>query len=183
MKKLLLVLLAVALVGSVASAQMMAKTGQWGVQTSIGVATSPVLKTSTIGAKFIVSDQVGIRVEAGLTSFSVSGGAGSTTGYAIGAGFEYHLTGGKGNVSPYLGLQAGFGGGSVPTPAGGVAPTTSSTFGIVGVFGGEYFFSSNFSWAGELGIGFASTSNFVGTNSASLFATGSVTNIFTWYIN
>ena len=176
MKKVLLVLLAVVLIGSVASAQSMAKNGQWGIQTSLGLASSPVAGVSTIGAKFLVSDDVAIRVELGLTSVSLSGGGGSTTGYGIGAGFEYHLTGGKGNVSPYVGLGVGYGGGS--TPGGGTTPTTLA---VQGFFGGEYFFSSNFSWAGQIGLGFGSTGVSGATTTA--IATGSATMIATWYIN
>lgn len=176
MMKVVLTLMVIVLVSSVGFSQSMAKSGQWGIQTSIGAAASPVLGTGTIGAKFLVSEDFALRIEAGINSLSPPGGGGSTTGYAVGGGFEYHLAGGMGNVSPYLGLQAGFGGGSVP--GGGTTPTSIS---VVGVFGGEYFFSSNFSWAGELGLGFNSTGA-SGTTTTTI-ATGSATFIMTWYIN
>ena len=186
MKNIALVLMAIALVGAVAHAADMPKQGQWGIQTSIGVASSPVLGSSTIGAKFMVSHNVAIRAEIGVTSVSPAGGGGSTTGFEIGAGFEYHLASAPGNVSPYLGLQAGFGGGSVS--GGGSTP---SRFGVNAVFGGEYFFSSNFSAAGEVGIGFSSLSNQpaptvtdpTATGSTTRFGTGSAIFILTWYMN
>ncbi len=182
MKRLLLVLLALVLVGSVASAQMMAKSGMWGIQTSLGFATSTTLAAPTIGAKFLVSDDIAIRFEAGITSASVTGGAGSTTGYAVGGAFEYHLTGGKGNVSPYVGLGVGFGGSSLP--GGGTAPTSLT---VGGFFGGEYFFSTNFSAAGQIGVGFNSTGISGATtttiSTGSMNATSTAAIIWTWYIN
>lgn len=176
MMKVVFTLMLIVLVSSVGFSQSMAKSGQWGIQTSLGVASSPVAGANTVGFKFLASEDFAIRFEAGLASISPPGGGGSTTGFEVGAGFEYHLAGGMGNVSPYLGLQAGFGGGSVP--GGGTTPTSIS---VVGVFGGEYFFSSNFSWAGEIGLGFNSTGA-SGTTTTSI-GTGSATLIATWYIN
>src|SRR5712671_4935472 len=98
MKKIAFVLIAILIVSSVAMSQM-AKQGQWGIQTSLGGANSPVQSTSTIGAKFMASDNVAVRVEVGVSSVTPSGGSAST-GYAIGAGFEYHMDA-HGNVSPY----------------------------------------------------------------------------------
>ena len=186
MKKVALVLMAIVLVGSVAMSQGMAKSGQWGIQTSLGVASSPVRTTPTVGLKFMASENLAVRVEAGFNSYSPAGGGNTTTGYAFGAGFEYHMTA-VGSVSPYVGFQAGYGGGS--TGGGG---STQTSFGAAGVWGGEYFFSSNFSWGGEVGIGFTSTSNVLtgvdinglpiyGTRSE--IGTGSATLIATWYLN
>ena len=205
MKKIALVLIAIALVSVTAIAGDMAKVGQWGVQASIGAATSPVQGVSTIGAKFMASENVAIRVEAGLSSYSPpSPGtvypsttpaypSGSTTGYEFGAGFEYHMTA-VGGVSPYVGLQAGYASGSTPAPAApATAPPTPATFSVTGVWGGEYFFSSNFSWGGEIGLGFSSTTNIwnggvdasgkLTYGSSSTIGTGSATMILTWYLN
>ena len=74
----------------------------------------------------------------------------TTTAYDLGVGFEYHF-GGKGGVSPYAGAALSYSGESFST--GG---PTASDFGVKLVFGGEYFFSDNFSWAGELGLGYRS---------------------------
>lgn len=177
MKRLLLVLLAVVLLGSVASAQMMAKSGMWGIQTSLGFAFSPIAAAPTLGAKFVVSDDIAIRFEAGISSTSPPGGGGSTTGYAVGADFEYHLSGGKGNVSPYLGLGVGFGGGSVP--GGGTTPTALT---VGGFFGGEYFFTTNFSAAGQIGVGFT-TAGVSGATTTTIATAGVGAVVWTWYIN
>ncbi len=182
MKKIALVLIAIAIVSTAAIAGDMAKSGQWGVQTSLGVASSPQ-PISTLGLKFMASENLAVRIEAGFGSFS-PGGSGSSTssGYAFGAGFEYHMTA-VGGVSPYVGLQAGYGGESTPTPTGGTS-TNASNVSVNGVWGGEYFFSSNFSWAGEIGLGFVSSSSGVtGASSSSTIGTGSATVILTWYLN
>ncbi len=181
MKKIALVLMAIALISASALAGDMAKQGQWGIQTSLGIASQPVtlagqLPVASVGAKFMVSENIAVRVELGFVSSSPSGGGGSTSGYNIGAGFEYHMESKGGNVSPYVGAQLGFAGMSVP--GGGTTPTS---FSVGGVFGGEYFFSSNFSWGGELGIGFNSQG--VSGATTTTIATGSATMIATWYLN
>jgi hypothetical protein len=110
-----------------------------------------------------------------LGLLSISSGGASTTLFDLGVGFEYHF-GGKGGVSPYAGAQISYSGASVP--AGGTAP---SQYGIDAVFGGEYFFSSNFSWAGEARFGVVSDSTagvkttYIGTLGFAAF--------LTWYIN
>lgn len=192
MKKIALVSIAIVLVSCAAIAGDMAKSGQWGIQTSLGVANSPVLSGSTIGLKFMASENLAVRVEAGFTSATPAGTSGSTSGYTFGAGFEYHMTA-VGGVSPYVGLQAGYGGGSPPSPPAGVtAPPTPSLFRVTGIWGGEYFFSSNFSWGGEIGIGYSSISNQLSGvdalgnptyGSASAIGTGSATMILSWYLN
>ena len=176
MKKIALVLVAIAVLSTAAMAGDMAKSGQWGIQTALGVSNSPVFGTSNVGVKFMASENLAIRVEVGFATVSPPGGGGSTSGYAIGAGFEYHMESKGGNVSPYVGLQAGFGGGSVP--GGGTTPTA---FQVNGVWGGEYFFSSNFSWGGEIGLGFVSAGASGATTTG--FGTGSATMIATWYLN
>src|SRR5436309_2222992 len=164
MNRVALTLMAMLLIVSIASSQgTMAKSGQWGVQTSIGLSSSPILSTATIGAKFMASDNLAIRVEAGFASSTPpsppTGSSSATTGYGFGGGFEYHMDSKGGSVSPYVGLEAGYGGGSTPSPSTGTAPPTPALFGVEGVVGGEYFFSSNFSWGGEIGVGFQSLSN------------------------
>ena len=177
MKKIALVLIAIALISASALAGDMVKSGQWGIQTSLGVAGSPVIGTNSAGVKFMASENLAVRVELGFTSFSPAGGGGSTSGYALGAGFEYHMESKGGNVSPYVGLQAGYGGGSAP--GGGTTPTV---FAVNGVFGGEYFFSSNFSVGGEVGLGFASAGA-SGATSTGIGTFGVGNWIATWYLN
>jgi hypothetical protein len=177
MKRLSLALFALVIVGSLAFAEGSAKRGQFGIQTQLGLATSPVIGTSSFGAKYMVTDTIAIRAEVGLTSQSSNGA--SFTGYELGGGFEYHF-GGKGGVSPYAGAQLGYAGGS--TSAGGSQP---SEFILKGVFGGEYFFSTNFSLAGEIALGFDSQTG-AGVTTTTFFTEGAgagASLIATWYIN
>ena len=62
-----------------------------------------------------------------------------------------------------------------------VGGSTPSVFGLAGVFGGEYFFSSNFSWACEARLGFVSYNN-VATPTTTIGTLGFAT-FLTWYIN
>lgn len=185
MRQICFSLIALIIYSSGVLAGEIAKSGQWGIQTSLGVASSPVRSTPTIGLKFMASENFAVRVETGFNTYSPANGGGTITGYAVGAGFEYHMTA-VGSVWPYVGLQTGYGGGS------NNVNSTRSSFGVAGVWGGEYFFSSNFSLGGEVGVGFTSTTNvyyandingkpLYGTDSA--IGTGSATMIATWYLN
>ena len=183
MKKIALVLIAIFVISAVSFAGDMAKSGSWGVQTSLGIASSPVMSTNSLGLKFWISDNMAIRAELGYLSYTPPIGD-ATSGYAIGGGFEYHMTP-MGNLSPYVGIELGYGGGSVP--GGG---DTQSSFAVAGAWGAEYFFASNFSWAGEVQLGYLSTSNVPYTDSNGLpalgtesyFGTGSATMTLSWYI-
>src|SRR5258708_3904133 len=120
MKKIALVLIAIAIVSSAAIAGDMAKSGQWGIQSSLGAGSG---SSSTLGLKFMASENLAVRVEAGFESFSPGGGGSSTSGYGFGAGFEYHMTA-VGGVSPYVGLGAGYVGVSLPNlPTGQSNPS------------------------------------------------------------
>jgi hypothetical protein len=184
MKKIALVLLAMVLVSSIAISGDMAKSGQWGINTSLSIATpSSGLSVNAAGFKFMATDNVAVRASVGFTSFN-SGGTNSTTtsGYSFAAGFEYHMTA-IGGVSPYLGLQAGYGGASLPNLASGYS--NPNVFTVAGVYGGEYFFSSNFSLAGEVGIGFSSSnSGYPNASAQTTFGTVGVAGLVaTWYLN
>ena len=143
MRKTFLVILAVMLIGSFAFAEGAPRAGEFGIQGALIFTTLGFGPVGDVGAKYFINDTMAIRVGLGIVNTS-SGGT-SQTLYDLGAGFEYHL-GGKGGVSPYVGAELSYGGESLS--AGG---TTPSVFGLAAVFGGEYFFSSNFSWAGEIG--------------------------------
>ncbi len=180
MKKIAFVLIAIAIVSSAAMAGDMAKSGSWGVQTSLGAATGVLgsaISTNTVGFKFWASDNMAVRVEAGFTSVSPAGGS-SSSAYDIGAGFEYHMAPLAGSVSPYLGLGLGYSGTSISGAA-----NNPSQFNVLGYWGGEYFFSANFSWAGQIGIGYSSYSPGGGGSTSSAFGTTSATMIATWYLN
>src|SRR5437016_11746945 len=175
MKKIVLVFIAIAVVSTAAMAGDMAKSGQWGVQTSLG---SGGFFTSTVGLKFMASENFAVRVEAGFNSNSPGGGASSSSYYGFGAGFEYHMTA-VGGVSPYVGLGAGYSGASI-----GGASNNPSIVNVQGYWGGEYFFSSNFSWAGQIGLNFTSVSSGqTGAPTATSIGTTSGQFILTWYLN
>ncbi len=172
MKKLLLVVIMVAVVGVLAHAQAAPRAGEFGIQGAL-IFTSIGATTGAVGAKYWINNDMAVRAAVGFQN--VSAGGGSTTPYDFGGGFEYHF-GGKGGVSPYVGAEISYS--SHSTSAGGTQP---SMFGLQAVFGGEYFFSSNFSWAGEAGLGFASaTAGGVTTTTVGTFGFGT---FLTWYIN
>jgi hypothetical protein len=174
-KKLLLLVIFIVVLGSTAFAEGAARGGQFGIQTAVilsatGISPGP---GAALGAKYMISDNMALRAALGIVN--ISSGGGSTTAYDLGVGFEYHF-GGKGGVSPYVGAQVGYSGGSFS--GGGTAPTD---FGLNGVFGAEYFFSSNFSAAGELSLGF--NSGTAGGVTTTVIGTGSALFLLTWYIN
>jgi hypothetical protein len=173
MKKLLVVLFIVAAVGSTAFAEGAPKAGEVGIQSAViitGVGASVV----AVGAKFLVTDAIGLRAAMGI--LNTSAGGTSTTAYDLGAGFEYHFAG-KGGVSPYVGAEVGYSGESLSTGA-----ATPSEFGLNGVFGAEYFFSPNFSWGGEVKLGFWSATS-AGGAATTFLGTDAASFIMTWYIN
>jgi len=179
MKKIALVLMAIAVLSAAAFAGDMAKSGQWGIQTSLSTSSQ------TLGLKFMASENLAIRAEGGFQSSTPAVASGqtssSTTFYVFGAGFEYHMMG-VGGVSPYVGLGGGYLGSSYPNLQ---APYTNpNAWFIEGHWGGEYFFSSNFSWAGQLGLKYTSASDGItGDSNANSFNTFNATMIATWYLN
>ncbi len=171
MKRLTLVLALLVVACTVAFAQAEARAGQFGIQTSVAFTTTDLAlePRGSLGAKYMITNNMAIRAALG---FANSSGIG--TGYGVAGGFEYHF-GGRGGVSPYVGGELSYSGGS---PSAGSA---QSQFGLNGVFGAEYFFSSNFSWAGELQLGFLSSAS-AGTTTTTI-GTGQALFILTWYIN
>jgi hypothetical protein len=172
MKRLVLVLIAVVLISISAFAEGTPKAGEFGIQTSVAVFTFlSVPPLASLGAKYWITDAMALRAGLGFASQS---GSNSMTAYDIGAGFEYHFAG-KGGVSPYAGIQASI---NSQTPSGGSATTG---YMINAVLGGEYFFSNNFSWGGEIGIGVGGSDN-NGVTSTLVSTVGAAT-ILTWYLN
>ena len=171
MKRLFLVVLAVVLVGSFAFADVSAKAGQLGLQSGLIFTGSG--NAGAVGAKYMITDTIGARAGLGL-SISSSGGS-STTYFDLGGGVEFHF-GGKGGVSPYAGAELNYSGEAHSTGA-----TAPSEFGMYAMFGGEYFFSSNFSWAGEARLGFDSRTSSGSTTTK--FGSFGFATFLTWYIN
>ncbi len=173
MKRLVLVLFLAALISGAAFAQGAPKSGEFGIQAALTFTAVAPGTRGDLGAKYWINNDMALRAALGFDN--ISAGGGSSTPYNIGVGFEYHF-GGKGGVSPYAGAEFSYSGVSVS--GGG---TTPSDFGLMAVFGGEYFFSSNFSWAGELGLGFDSFNNTVTTTTT--IGTFGFGTFLTWYIN
>ncbi|MGA2479124.1 MAG: hypothetical protein ABSG63_10295 [Spirochaetia bacterium] len=172
MKRLILVLAAAAAIGIPAFAQGAPKAGEFGIQTSVALsAPLAIPPLASLGVKYWINDAMALRAGLGFASQS---GASTTTGFDLGGGFEYHFAG-KGGVSPYVGVQAMYGSLS---PSGGTA-TTNYLIGVV--FGGEYFFSSNFSWGGEFGLGVGGSDT--GGVTSTLVGTIGAATLLTWYLN
>jgi len=169
MKRLLLVVIIIAVVGSAAFAQGAPRKGAFGTQVAATITSTGSSPGGALGAKYMITDAIALRVMLGFLNNA------STTGYDVLAGFEYHFAG-KGGVSPYVGAEVGYSGASI---SGGGA--TSSDFGVDAVFGAEYFFSSNFSWGGEMKLGFDSFTSAVPTTTTRLFT--AVSTLLTWYLN
>ena len=174
MKKIILVFVAVVAINFSVMADGAPKKGLFGIQTAVGLTSTSFSASGFLGAKYFFTDAIAARASLGFANSTV-GAAGGGTGFDLGAGFEYHF-GGKGGVSPYAGAELGY---SIGSPAGG--GTSSNDFVVDGVFGAEYFFSSNFSWAGEVRLGYTTGSN-AGTN-FSIFGTDWAAFILSWYLN
>ena len=128
-----------------------------------------------IGLKYYLAPMMALRGSIGIGYYSktTKGAPGSTdekqstTEIPIGAGLEYHVLNAK-NVSMYLGGELGVGLSSASTsesvPVGNPERSTSAsttTFGIGGILGVEYFVSQSMSVAGEYRLGFSTSSGSV----------------------
>lgn len=170
MKRFLLVVVVVAVVSAYGFAQ--AKAGEIGIQGGSTVFTTTSLgPAEAVGVKVVVADNIALRADLGLESFAFGGSTETLLDAA--AAVEFHF-GGKGGVSPYAGGEVSY---STGTFTG--LPTPYSTFGVAGLIGGEYFFSSNFSWAGEARLGFISESN----PTMTILGTFGFASFLTWYLN
>jgi hypothetical protein len=172
-KRLILLSLALALIGFNAFGEGTPKSGEFGIQTDVTLTGTNFGAFGSFGAKFWATDALALR--AGVGFASRTGGNQAGTGYDLGAGAEYHFTA-IGGVSPYVGAQASYSGGM---PSGGGA--AQSDFSVNAVLGAEYFFSSNFSWAGEFRFGYDTFND--GTTTFTFLGTDWGAMIFTWYIN
>jgi opacity protein-like surface antigen len=123
-----------------------------------GFAVGGVLLPSgagTIVAKTSMGDDLDIEIEFGLATFS--DGDYSSSDLSIGAGALFY-TGSSDKFQPYWGARFRLGHESSDMPVFELprADTDSdshTTFGLVGVFGAEYFITKNLSFEGEAGIG------------------------------
>jgi hypothetical protein len=174
MKKLPLVVLASVLAGSLGFGQGMAKAGKFGLQTAITFTDATGSSAGDIGVKYMIADGLALRAALGVLHYGGSGS--SQTLFDVGAGFECHFRALAG-VSPYAGAALSYSGEVLSS--GGSAP---SDFGIAALGGAEYFFSDNFSWAGEARLGFRTYDS--GSSTTTRLGTlGMYTFIMTWYLN
>ncbi|HTX71678.1 MAG TPA: outer membrane beta-barrel protein [Rectinemataceae bacterium] len=173
MKRLVLATAFVILLAFAVGAQGAPKAGEFGVQGAVIFTSVGGTSAGDVGVKYVITDKIAVR--AGLGLLSQSSGGNSASFYSLGVGFEYHLAP-KAGVSPYAGGELSYSGESLSS--GGTTPTD---FAIAGVFGGEYFFSPNFSWAGEARVGFDSSST-VGTTTTTIGTFGFAT-FLTWFVN
>ena len=134
MKRLLLPVLVLMLIGTLAFAEGAPKGGDFGLQG--GLNFTSVVPVASLGVKYFFTDNVAARLGVGLINEYNGGTTVTTTGYSFPGGLEYHF-GVKGGVSPYLGAQFSYSGESI---SGGTPG--SSDVGIRAVVGGEYFFST-----------------------------------------
>jgi hypothetical protein len=164
MKKLSLLVLALALTSSVMVGQL--KKGGMAITTEIAPA-------GAIGGAYALSESM--RLNAGLNFGSISpgGGANSTTAFGVGASLWMYSPAME-NVTMFYGAGVSFGSQS----SGGVS---ASTFGFEGDLGAEYWFSPRFAWGGYVAFGFASTSS--GGVTSSNFGTQGVGTSLTWWFN
>jgi hypothetical protein len=171
MKKLFAVLVAIALVASIASAQL--KQGAFGIQ--MGVTGNPASVTGTpsagvFGGVYNLSQNLRLGVDLGFGTISPPVG-GSSSQFVIGAGVDYFLSMSE-NVSPFIGGKFEFTSTSVP---GGSASGIS--FDVKA--GLAYWFSPRFAVSGFGQLGFGSSGPSGGTTSA--FGTSMGTNLTLYF--
>jgi hypothetical protein len=155
MKKLFAVLVVIALVASVASAQL--KAGAFGIQTSV------IGNNGAFGGVYNLSENMRIGANVGFESTSPSGGTSSST-FRIGGGVAHYFNTAE-NLSTFAGATISFSSSS----SGG---TTSTGFGLNVQYGAEYWFSQRFSISGFLQAGYSSNGPSGATTSSLTTSTG-----------
>ncbi|SRR5579883_175516 len=122
--------------------------------------------SSGVGAKWFLSDDLALRVIAGLSITSGSSSLPdsssvkpSSTTFGIGAGIEKHFRP-LYSTSPYVGAQVFFGNASTDNGGSGAAEqkTSQSTFGVQALAGFDWFFTHGLALGGEMTLGFTSQS-------------------------
>jgi hypothetical protein len=173
LKKLVLIIMATVVICLTVDAQgAFPKAGQFGLQTDLVFTSTGFGNAGDVGAKIMITDNLALRLALGVQGSTLSLSSINTL-VDLGAGLEFHFRI-KGGVSPYLGVE-------VSTNVASFTDVDYLSYGggICAVFGGEYFFSSNFSWAGEARVGgiyFAEPpSGAIGTLGFATF--------LTWYFN
>ena len=146
---LVLLLIGLLLLPALASAQ------SYGDGLAIGGVLLPS-GSGTLLAKTRLGDGLGVEVEFGLATFSE--GDYSSSDLELGAGALFY-TGSSDQFQPYWGARARLGHCSSDgapddlPPVRGDDSNSHTTFGVIGVFGAEYFINKHLSIEGEAGLG------------------------------
>lgn len=186
MKKILIVITALVLIGSVSFAQEVTPNLAGGSKALLfsfgGLSTLSANNFGGgFGAKYYLSSSMAVR---GGVQFSSSGTTtpanpgtgevgvdGSTSSTTIGVGGAVELHMGSGRVSPYIGGGVGFSTTSTESKNAATAPSPgpptqttvknaggSTTFSVYGLMGFEFFLWKEVSVSGEYRLGFSSSS-------------------------
>ncbi|HET6400842.1 MAG TPA: outer membrane beta-barrel protein [Candidatus Kapabacteria bacterium] len=127
--------------------------------------------TSGVGLKYYISDDLALRILAGLNTTSgmandTNAAKPSTTNFGIGVGVETHFRP-LYSTSPYVGAQISFGSSSDDNGESGNGSETSppevkhssSTFNVAVLAGFDWFMTKGMALGGEMNLGFTSTSS------------------------
>ncbi|MCX6120503.1 MAG: hypothetical protein NTX44_02650 [Ignavibacteriales bacterium] len=144
MKKLFVVLVAIAMIASLATAQL--KQGAFGIQTGVlgGEDLFNNIGGKTLGVLYNVNQNTRVGFGIGFATVSPSVGS-STSDFQIGAGFDYYLNSAD-NLSTLVGAQIGY---LTYSPGSG---TSMNGVDIQAKVGAEYAFSSRFSIQAFIGL-------------------------------
>lgn len=123
--------------------------------------------SSGVGMKYYISDDLALRVLAGLSTTSgnsanpdSASAKPSTTNFGIGVGVEKHFRP-LYSTSPYVGAQISFGDASDDNGQSGNAEVkhSSSSFNVGVLAGFDWFMTQGMALGGEMNLGFTSTSS------------------------
>lgn len=145
-RTLVLLLLGLLLLPTLASAQ------SYGDGFAVGGVLLPS-GSNTLVAKTRLGDGIGLEVEVGISTFSEDDF--STSDLSLGAGALFY-TGSTDKLQPYWGGRFRLGYASIDMPEtehGQGGEDSDTTFGVMGVFGAEYFITKHLSVEGEAGLG------------------------------
>ncbi len=127
----------------------------------VGGLLLPSSSAGTIVGKTRLGESLGLEVSFGLNSYSSDGS--SSTSFTLGVGALVHMNT-TGQFQPYWGGRASIANSS-GSGTGGFewdwrqqredrnGDSSSTTFGLTGVFGAEYFITKKLSLEGEIGLG------------------------------
>ena len=161
MKKLFAVLIAIAMIASLASAQLK--------QSALGIQTGITGTGGSFGGVYNLSNNLRLDVVVGFSSISPTGGS-STSEFTIGAGVDYFMNVSE-SVTPFVGGLFQF----TSQSSGGASATGIDVIAKAGL---AYWFSSRFSVQGYLQLGFGSSGPSGATTSTFGTSTGTALTLY-----